>query len=91
MKIDLDKDHMDVGGKPTGQKVATFAVMALMTAKPNSGPPEREMAYKLAVRVRETPKDIDLSIEEMAFVKDWCGWLLNPLDFGQIAECLEGR
>ena len=98
MRYDLTIPLVDLSGvqvtdavDPTGYTLGTALVRsALWIDKVKlPTPPEKQAAYLLAKRIATAGASVDLSIEDVAFLKAQAGAMWSTLVMGQIWELLE--
>lgn len=90
MTINFDKALLNVAGDVYGPKAWEAVVQALMSTKPGAAPADKQRSYELAIKIRSNPGSVEMTVDDAQFVKDWCGWLLDPLNVGQVNACIEG-
>jgi len=68
------------------------AVEALLTTDPKapSSGEEKARRYDLALRIQESTNSIDLSVDDISFIKGLCDKHFPPLMVGQTRRLLEG-
>jgi hypothetical protein len=69
------------------------AVEALLTTAPDAtlSGEEKARRYELALRIQEATVEIDLSVDDISFVKKLCDTHFPPLVMGQTRRMLEGK
>jgi len=69
------------------------AVEALLTTASNEKTTGEEKArrYELAIRIQEAHEDLDLSVDDISFIKNLCDAHFPPLVMGQTRRMLEGK
>jgi hypothetical protein len=106
MKIDFNQELKTIEGETLqrarrkGNQVveepATLrwaAVEALLTVPPKDTLPGEEKArrYDLALKIQESNGSIDLSVDDISFIKTLCDGHFAPLVMGQTRLMLEGK
>lgn len=99
MRKDFSKSFINLDGseaKDGNNKPITFASTTL-TALLNPPQDERLTAeqktrrYQMATKINKNPSKVDLTIEELALIKECVGKFHGPLVVGQTYEMLEGE
>lgn len=99
MKIKIDQSLKSLEGKEIkdGKNAITLknimveaCVTAIKGDEAQSGE-EKLKLYQLATKIQEAKKEIDLTIEEIALIKDRIGKGYNVLTVGQAWQMLEGK
>jgi hypothetical protein len=105
MKIDFSQELKTIEGdtlqraKRKGNEVVEIpanlkwaAVEALLTTDPKAPPAGEEKArrYDLALQIQEASAPLDLSVDDLSFIKKLCDTHFPPLIVGQTRKALEG-
>jgi len=69
------------------------AVEALLTTPSSPPTPAEEKArrYELALKIQNNPSRLDLSVDDLSFIKKLCDEHFPPLVMGQTRKMLEGE
>ncbi len=51
---------------------------------------EKNKAYQISLKVW-AKKEVDLTVDQLAFIKEKVGIVYNPLVYGRVCDILEGR
>ena len=95
MKINFNQPIKNITGEDikdlTLKTVSVEALLATFDDERSLSGEEKAKRYLLATRIYANPEDIDLTVEEIAKIKQLIGKGYGPLVVGQAWEILEGR
>lgn len=94
MKIDVTKQILDYEGNPLDGGTATYrsvisAALNNLEAGEQLLAEQKARMYELSVKIFKS-KEVKLSVEEAAFVKERVAKFFNPLVYGRVSDLLEG-
>jgi hypothetical protein len=88
----LAKDKaLTVTGSTEEFLLRDVVVEALLRPDDKLSGKEKAERYILAVKIHTSPKEIDLTVEELAKIKELVGKVFAPLIVGQAWQMLEGK
>lgn len=88
--VDLDGNPLKNGDKPSDLCfVALTALMATFDDERTLTGKEKADRYQLAMKINKRPKEVDITVEQLALVKQLIGKAFGPLVVGQAYELLE--
>jgi hypothetical protein len=99
MLIDLNQVLLDMNDEPikdgdknaTLRKVAIEALVASYQDESTLSGEEKLKRFELAMKVKNTPTPIDLTVEEVGTIKKLIGKAFGVLVVGQVWNMLEGK
>ena len=95
MKINFNQPIKNIQGEEikdlTLKTVSVEALLATFPDEQSLSGEEKAKRYLLATRIYANPEELDLTIEEIAKIKQLIGKGYGPLVVGQAWEILEGR
>lgn len=92
----VDRER-DKDGKRGKRKKLTLRDVISTAINANPAPPAKPMAaetknkaYQLSVKIW-SKKEVDLTVDQLAFVKERVGDVYTPLVYGRVCDILEGK
>jgi hypothetical protein len=84
-----DKDFIDQDGKPAPQVLGTVAENSLLQTAPGDSIDEKNKRFWLAFKIHQTPKDPNLTAEEVSMIKKAIGTYQPIAIMGQALRLID--